>query len=61
MIAGVVAVLAALEQVAELDRLVRFVVVHRAHVEPGGAQREPGRQRDRDEGAGAGARHFGRP
>ncbi len=37
MIVRVVAVLAALEQRAELDRLVRFVVVHRAHVEPGQA------------------------
>ena len=61
MVPGIVAVFAAFEQVAELDRLVRFVVVHRAHVEPGCAQRERGRQRDRDEGTGDGARHFGKP
>ena len=61
MILDVVAVRAAFEQRAELDRLVRFVVMHRAHVEAGCAQRERGGQRDRDDGRGAGARHFGRP
>ena len=60
MIVGVVAVLAAFEQRAELDRLVGFVVVHRTHVEPGQAQRQPGRQGDRHEGAGAGATSFRR-
>ena len=43
MIAKVVAVLAALEKIAKLDRLVRFVVVHRSHVEPRNAQRERSR------------------
>ena len=61
MFTVVVTILAALEQVAELDRLVRLVVVHRAHVQPGTAQRERGRQRNRNEGTGAGARHFGKP
>ena len=40
MVVGVVAVLAALEQRAEFDRLVRLVMVHRPHVEPGHTQRE---------------------
>ena len=61
VIASVVAVLTVLEQCPELHRLVRFVVVHRPLVQPGGAQREPGRQRQRDERSGAGARHFARP
>ena len=61
MVPRVVAVFAAFEQIAELDRLVRFVVVHRAHVEPGCAQRERSRHRDYDQGTGDGARHFGKP
>ena len=61
VVVGVVAVLAALEQRAELDRLVGLVMVHRPHVEPGQAQRQPGRQCDRHEGADAGARHFAAP
>jgi hypothetical protein len=60
MVVGVVAVLAALEQRAELDRLVGFVVVHRAHVEPGQAEREGGRQRSRHDRADACPRHFPR-
>ncbi len=61
MVVGVVAVLTALEQRAELDRLIGFVVVHRPHIEPGEAQRQPGRQCDRDERGRARARHFGEP
>ena len=61
VIASVVAVLTALEQRPELHRLVRFVVVHRTLVQPGDAHREPGRQRQRDERAGDGARHFASP
>ena len=58
MVVRVVAVLAVLEQRAELDRLVGLVVVHRAHIEPGQAQREGGRQRNRDDRADARPRHF---
>ena len=61
MIAVVIAVVAAFQKVAELDRLVRFVVVHRALVEAGGAQPDCGRQRECDEHAGADARHFAEP
>jgi hypothetical protein len=61
VIVRVVAVLAALEQRAELDRLVGLIVVHRPHIQPGQAQRQPGRQRDGHEGASARARHFGEP
>ena len=59
MVVRVVPVLAALEQRAELDRLVRFVVVHRARVESGQAKHQAGSECDRHEGAEAPARHFG--
>jgi hypothetical protein len=36
-------------------------MMHRAHIEPGQAQRQAGRQCDRHEGADARARHFGEP
>ena len=68
MVVGVVGVLAALEQRAELDRLVGLVVVHRPDVEAGQPQRETGRQRDGDDDraaapspAGGGGAHFGEP
>ena len=61
VVVRVIAVFAALEQRAELDGLVRLVMVHRAHVEPGQPQRQTGRQGDRDEGAEPPARHFARP
>ena len=61
MVVGVVAVLAPLEQRAELDRLVRLVMVHRPHVEASEPQRQADGQRNRNEGARAPARHFGRP
>ena len=61
MVVGVVAVLAALEERPELDGLVRFVVVHRARVEPGQAQCQAGGQRERHEGGRAPPGHFGRP
>ena len=61
VIVGVVAVLAAFEQRAELDRLVRLVVVHGTHIEPDQAQRQSGRQCDGHEGASARPRHFGEP
>ena len=61
VVVGVVVVLAAFQQHAELDRLVRLVVVHGARVEPDQTQRQAGRQGDRHEGANARARHFGEP
>ena len=61
MIVGVVAVFAAFEQRAELDRLVGLVVVHRPHVQPGQPQCQPGCECDRDESRRARARHFGEP
>ena len=61
VIVRVVAVFAALEQRAELDGLVRLVMVHRAHIEPGQAERQAGREGDRHEGAEPRACHFGRP
>ena len=61
VIASVVAVLAVLEQCPELHRLVRFVVVHRPLGQPGGAQREPGRQCQRDERNRDGAGHLASP
>ncbi len=58
MIEGVVAVVAAFEQGAELDRLVRFVVVHGPCIELHHAQRDAGRQGQRQERAEAHARHL---
>ena len=58
VVVGVVAVLAALEQRAELDRLVRLVVVHRPRVEPGQPQGQPGHERDHHEGADAPSGHL---
>src|SRR4029079_14822984 len=61
MIVVVVTVLAPFEQIAELDRLVRLVVMHRALGQPGAAQRRRRRQRDGEKGAGAGPRHLSMP
>ncbi len=61
MVPGIVAVVAALEERAELHGLVRLVVVHRPRVEPRDPQPEPHREREGDERAEAGARHLGRP
>ena len=61
MIVRVVPVLTGFEERAELDRLVRFVVVHRTGVEPGEPEPESGRQGKRHDGAHAHARHLGRP
>ena len=61
VVVSVVAVLAAFEERAELDRLVGFVVVHRLKIEPGDTQRQPGRECNHDEGARARTRHFGEP
>jgi hypothetical protein len=49
------------QKLAELDRLVRFVVVHRAVIETDGAQSDRGRQRECDKHAGADAAHFAEP
>ena len=61
VVVEVVPVLAVLEQRPELDGLIRLVVVHRTRVEPGEAQGQAGGDRQRDEGAGQPAAHFGRP
>ena len=70
MVVSIVGVLAALEQRAELDRLVGLVVMHRPDVQTRQPQHEAGRQRDRDDEtrlprrsprADAGAGHFGEP
>jgi hypothetical protein len=61
MVVAVVVVLAAFEQRAELDRLVRLVMVHGTHFEAGKAHRQSGGQGNRHEGADAPARHLGRP
>ena len=72
MVVSIVGVLTALEQRAELDRLVGLVVMHRPDVQPRQPQHESGGQRDRDDenrgwravarkGGGGPAGHFGEP
>ena len=53
MVVHVISVLAVLEERAELDGLVRFVVVHRTHVEPGQPHGQAGTEGDRHEGGRA--------
>ena len=72
MVVSIVGVLTALEQRAELDRLVGLVVMHGPDVQTRQPQHEAGRQRDRDDenracravarkGGGGPAGHFGEP
>ena len=51
VVVRVVPVLAGFEQRAELDRLVRLVVVHGPRVEPCEAERQACRQRERNQDA----------
>ena len=61
MVERVVAVLAAFEQRAELDGLVRLVMVHRPLVEPHEPQGEADDERDGEQGAERRPCHLGRP
>jgi hypothetical protein len=58
MVRGVVAVVARLEEGAELDRLVRLVVVHGPGVQPRESERQARHQRERDQDPVEGLDHF---
>ena len=58
MVVSVVPVVAGFEERSELDRLIGFVVMHRAEVEAGHAKGRPGPHRNDEQAAEDGPVHL---